>query len=218
MFVGHFGVALAAKGVAPKTSLPVLILAAQFLDVLWPIFLMAGVEHARIVPGITAASPLDLYDFPFSHSLAAALGCAAAFGAAYFFFRGDAWGGWVLAALVLSHWPLDAIVHRPDLPLFPGGTERYGYALWDSVERTLLVEGAIFLVGILLYARATRAADRTGSYSFWSLMLLLGLLWLGSIFGPPPPSMSAVAETGLAGALIIFAWAGWIERHRVARS
>ena len=218
MFVGHFGVALAAKRVAPRTSLPVLFLAAQFLDVLWPAFLLAGVEHARIVPGITAASPLDLYDFPFSHSLVAALGWAAGFGIAYFFFRRDARVGWVLAALVLSHWALDAIVHRPDLPLFPGGRARFGCALWDSVAGTISVEGAIFLCGILLYHRATRAADRTGSYSFWSLMALLGLLWLGNVFGPPPPSMMAVAATGLGGSLILFAWAWWIERHRLSRS
>ena len=218
MFVGHIGVALGAKGVAPKIPLPVLILAAEFLDVLWPIFLMAGIEHARIEPGFTAVSPLNLYYFPFSHSLAAALAWAAGFGLVYFFIRRDARGRWVLAALVLSHWPLDALVHRPDLLLYPGGTERYGYALWDSVERTLLLEGAIFLVGILLYLGATRATDHTGSYSFWSLMLLLALLWLASIFGPPPPSMGAVAVAGVAGALIIFAWAWWIERHRVAHA
>lgn len=218
MFVGHIGVALGAKGVAPKVPLPVLILAAQFLDVLWPIFLMAGVEHARIEPGFTAVSPLNLYYFPFSHSLAAALAWAGAFGAAYFFIREDSWGGKVLAALVLSHWPLDWIVHRPDLLLYPGDAEHHGYALWESVEQTLLLEGVIFLAGILVYCGVTRTRDRTGSYSFWSLMLLLGLLWLDSIFGPPPPTMTVVAVAGLAGALVTFLWAGWIERHRVARS
>lgn len=218
MFVGHIGVALGAKGVAPKVPLPVLILAAQFLDVLWPIFLMAGLEHARIEPGFTAASPLNLYDFPYSHSLAAALGWAVAFGLAYRFLREDSWGGWVLAVLVLSHWPLDAIVHRPDLPVYPGGPERFGYAVWNSVEQTLLLEGAIFLAGILVYCGTTQARDRTGVYSFWSLMLLLGLMWLDSIFGPPPSTMTMVAVIGLAGAVIILAWAGWIDRHRVARS
>jgi hypothetical protein len=216
MFVGHIGVALAAKGIAPKTSLPVLILAAVFLDVLWPIFLVAGLEHARIEPGFTAVSPLVFYDFPYSHSLLAAMAWAGAFGAAYFFFRGDSWGGKVLAALVLSHWPLDLVVHRPDLLLYPGGGERYGYALWDSVGHTLLLEGTIFLVGILLYLGATRATDDTGHYSFWSLMLLLGLGWLGSIYGPAPPTLTAVVVAGLAGMLVILAWAGWIERHRVA--
>ena len=217
MFVGHIGVALGAKGVAPKVPLPVLILAAAFLDVLWPIFLMAGIEHAQIEPGFTIVSPLNFYDYPYSHSLAAALLWAGAFGFAYRLLRDDSWGGWVLGALVLSHWPLDAIVHRPDLPIYPGGPERYGYAVWNSVEQTLLLEGAIFLAGILIYWGTTQARDRTGVYSFWSLMLLLGLLWLDSIFGPPPPSMTVVAVAGLAGAAIVFVWAGWIDRHRVVR-
>lgn len=217
MFVGHFGVALGAKSLAPKVPLPVLILAAQFLDVLWPIFLMAEIEHARIEPGFTAVSPLEFYYYPFSHSLAAAMVWAAAFGAAYFFIRRDSWGGWVLTALVLSHWPLDLIVHRPDLLLYPGDSERYGYAVWESVGRTVLLEGAIFVVGIVLYLAVTRAKDQTGTYSFWSLMVLLALVWLGSIFGPPPPTMTVVAVAGLAGAIIVYAWAGWIERHRAAR-
>lgn len=217
MFVGHIGVALGAKGVAPKVPLPVLILAAQFLDVLWPIFLMAGIEHASIEPGFTAVSPLNLYDFPYSHSLAAALAWAAGFGFAYFYVREDSWGARVLAALVVSHWLLDAIVHRSDLPIYPGGAERFGYALWDSKGQTVLVEGAIFLAGILVYYGVTQPRDRTGSYNFWSLMLLLGLVWLDSIFGPPPPDMTTVAVAGLAGAAIILVWAGWIERHRITR-
>ena len=210
--------ALATKGVAPKTPLPVLILAAQLLDVLWGIFLMAGFEHASIEPGFTAVSPLNLYDFPYSHSLAAALVWAAVFGGAYFFIQGDSWGGWAVAALVLSHWVLDFIVHRPDLLLFPGGTEPFGYYLWNSVKQTLLVEGAIFFLGIVFYLGTTRATDLTGSLSFWALMLLLGLLWLGSIYGPPPPSMTVVAVTTLAGFFVILLWTWWIERHRIAHS
>jgi hypothetical protein len=217
MFVGHIGVGLAAKGVAPKVPLPVLILAAGFLDVLWPIFLMAGIEHAQIEPGFTIVSPLNFYDYPYSHSLAAALLWAFAFGFAYRFLREDFWGGCVLGVLVLSHWPLDAIVHRPDLPAYPGGPERYGYAVWNSVEQTLLLEGAIFLAGILVYCGVTQARDHIGRYGFWALMLLLGVAWLDSIFGPPPPTMTVVAVAGLAGAAIVFVWAGWIDRHRVVR-
>jgi hypothetical protein len=217
VFVGHIGVALGAKGIAPKVPLPVLILAAAFLDVLWPIFLMAGIEHAQIEPGFTVVSPLNFYDYPYSHSLAAALLWAGAFGFAYRLLKEDSWGGWVLGLLVLSHWPLDAIVHRPDLPVYPGGPERIGYAVWNSVEQTLLVEGAIFVAGILVYCGVTRASDRTGSYSFWALMLLLGLVWLDGIFGPPPPTMTMVVVAGLAGATILIVWTGWIERHRVVR-
>jgi hypothetical protein len=218
MFVGHIGVGLAAKGVAPKVPLPVLILAAEFLDVLWPIFLMAGIEHVQIEPGFTIVSPLNFYDYPYSHSLAAALLWAGAFGFAYRFLQEDSWGGWVLGLLVLSHWPLDAIVHRPDLPVYPGGPERIGYAVWNSLGQTLLIEGALFVGGILVYYGVTEAKDRTGSYAFWPLMLLLGLVWLDSIFGPPPPSTTMVAVAGLVGAGIVFIWAAWIDRHRAVRA
>ena len=217
MLIGHIGVALGAKGIAPKVPLPALILAAEFLDVLWPIFLMAGIEHAQIEPGFTVVSPLNLYDYPYSHSLAAALLWAGAFGFAYRLLKEDSWGGWVLGLLVLSHWPLDAIVHRPDLLVYPGGPERIGFAVWNSLGQTLLLEGALFVGGILVYCGVTEAKDRAGVYSFWPLMLLLGLAWLDSILGPPPPTMTMVAVVGLAGAAIVFVWAGWIERHRVAR-
>jgi hypothetical protein len=64
----------------------------------------------------------------------------------------------------------------------------------------------------------TRAKDETGNYGFWSLMVLLALLWVGSILGPPPPTMTVVEVAGLAGAIVIFVWAGWVDKHRVARS
>jgi hypothetical protein len=121
MFIGHYGVALAAKRLAPRASLGTLILAAEFVDALWPIFLMAGIEHVRIAPGITRVSPLGFYDYPISHSLVTVIGWAAGFGIVYFALRRYASGAWVAAALVLSHWFLDALVHRPDMPVTPPG-------------------------------------------------------------------------------------------------
>lgn len=120
MFIGHFGVAFAAKKVAPVTSLGALILAAQFLDFLWPIFLLLGVEHVEIVPGITKVSPLSFTDYPISHSLLMALVWSTLFGGVYFALRRYSRGAWAVAMAVLSHWILDFIVHRPDLPLRPG--------------------------------------------------------------------------------------------------
>jgi hypothetical protein len=218
MFVGHFGVALAAKGVAPKTPLPVLFLATEFLDVLWGLFLMAGFEHASIEAGYTPVSPLNLYDFPYSHSLAAAVVWAVVFGSVYAAVQKDSWGGWVVGTLVGSHWLLDFVAHRPDLPLYPGGTERYGYYLWHSVEQTIVVEGVIFFLGIVLYLGATRAKDLTGTLTFWPLMLLLTGLWLGSIYGERPPTITVLAVTTLAAFFVIFVWAWWIEQHRIAHS
>src|SRR6266404_408716 len=139
MFIGHFGVALTAKRIAPRTSLALLILAAEFLDLIWPVFLLLGIEHVRVVPGITKVQPFDFYDYPFSHSLTMALRWALAVGLIYFLVRRYARGAWTLAVLVVSHWVLDFIVHRPDLPLWPGGP-KVGLGLWNSWAASISVE------------------------------------------------------------------------------
>ena len=133
MFIGHFGVALAAKRVAPKTSLGTLILAAQFLDFLWAFFLLRGIEHVRIAPGFTRVSPLDFTDYPISHSLLMATVWALLFGGTYYALRRNARSALVLGAALLSHWVLDFIVHRPDLQLYPGSKVHVGLGLWNSV-------------------------------------------------------------------------------------
>ena len=117
MFLGHYGVAFAAKRAAPRTSLGTLAFATQFLDELWPILLLMGLEQVRIVPGLMAANSLDFVSYPISHSLVAAIGWAILIGLVYFVIRRYGRGAWVVAALVASHWLLDAPMHRPDLPL-----------------------------------------------------------------------------------------------------
>ncbi|MDR7482138.1 MAG: hypothetical protein QN203_06455 [Armatimonadota bacterium] len=124
MFLGHYAIALAAKKPAPAVALGTMILAAQLVDLLWPVLLVAGLEEVAIVPGITAVSPLDFTRYPYTHSLLAALGWGVLFGAVYFLFRRDGRGAWVAGAAVLSHWLLDLVVHRPDLPLYPDGAPR----------------------------------------------------------------------------------------------
>ena len=163
MFLGHYAVALGAKKVVPTISLGTLLLSAQFADLLWPIFLLMGLEHVRIAPGTTVVSPFDFYDYPVTHSLVGALGWSLLFGLIYFIARRYPKGAWILAAGVFSHWVLDMIGHRPDLPLVPGGTIRVGFGLWNSLPGTLVVELGLFLVGITLYVRTTRPLDRTGA-------------------------------------------------------
>src|SRR6476646_10437956 len=133
MFIAHFGVALAAKKAAPKTSLGTLILAAQFLDFLWPAFLLLGIEHVRIVPGATTVSPLEFTDYPISHSLLMATVWAVLFGGVYYGLRRNARSALVVGTAVISHWVLDFIVHRPDLQLYPGSEVRVGLGLWNSL-------------------------------------------------------------------------------------
>ena len=216
MFLGHFGVGFGAKAAAPKTSLGSLFLASQLIDLLWPTLLLVGVERAAIAPGITRVTPLDFTHYPISHSLMAVLLWAALFGLAYQVLRRYPRGAVVCGLAVVSHWVLDLLTHRPDLPLVPGTEARVGLGLWDSLPATLLVELGLFALGGALYLRATRALDRTGSVALWVLVGVLLLAYAGNIFGPPPPSMSAVAWVGEAQWLFV-AWGYWIDRHRRVR-
>lgn len=212
MFLGHFGVALAGKRLARRVSLGTLILAAQFVDMLWPIFLLIGFEHVRITPGITRVQALDFYDYPYSHSLTMGVRWALALGLIYFFLRRNARGAWVLGALVLSHWGLDWIVHRPDLPLWIGGP-KVGLGLWNSWPASISLELLMFGAGVWIYLTSTRPRDRRGTYAFWSLMALLLVGWMGATFGPPPPDTRIVALTALV-MWIVAPWAWWADGHR----
>jgi membrane-bound metal-dependent hydrolase YbcI (DUF457 family) len=212
MFIGHFAVGLAARPLAPRVSLPVLLAAPQFLDMLWPIFVCVGIERVRIVPGLLAASPLALDHMPWSHSLAVVAVWAVLFAGVYRRFTGDRRGATVCAGLVLSHWVLDAVAHRPDMALYPGGPE-VGLGLWRSVPGTLVVELALYAAGVVLYTRASRARDRTGSIAWWALVVTLLLIEIGSVLGPPPPDVTGLMVTSFAGWSFLL-WAWWIERHR----
>ena len=213
MFIGHFGVGLAARKFAPKTSLGTLFLSVQLVDLLWPMFLLLGMEHVRIDVGNTVVTPLDFYDYPITHSLVGALAWAVVLGLVYFGLQRYPRGAWVVGAGVLSHWVLDAISHRPDLLLVPGGRTRVGLGLWNSLSATVVVEGAILFGGLALYLRSTTARDRVGHYALWSLMAFLVVLYVGNLWGPPPPSVNVLAIAGLAAWLFV-AWGYWIDRHR----
>ena len=213
MFIAHFGVALAAKKVAPQTSLGTFVLGAQLLDGLWPVFMLLGLEEVAIVPGITAASPLDFTSYPYTHSLVASIVWGGLLALAYYVLRRDRNGALWLGALVVSHWLLDWIAHRPDLPLWPDGP-RVGLGLWYSLSATLITEFGLFAVGAWIYASVTRARDALGGVLLWAFVVVLGALYLAAVFGPPPPSPEALAASGLAGWLFV-AWGYWIDRHRV---
>jgi hypothetical protein len=216
MFLGHYGIAFAAKRHAPRASLGALTFAAQFLDELWPILLLLGVEQVRIVPGLMAMSPLDFTYYPFSHSLVMAVAWGILVGGAYFLLRRYGRGAWVMAVLVVSHWFLDLPMHREDLPLWPGDIRRFGFGLWNSVPLTMLVESAIYLIGIAIYLNVTRAKDRIGSWGFWIYATALAVVFLAAS-GPPPPNERALALTTL-GIWLFVPWAWWIDRHREAWS
>lgn len=122
-----------------------------------------------------------------------------------------------MGLLVFSHWILDFVTHRPDLPLWPGGTARVGLGLWNSVPSTLLVESAMFAGGVYLYTRATVPRDWVGHVSWWSLVGFLVLLYFGTLTGPPPPNERTLAIMASTGWLLP-AWGYWIDRNRVVTS
>lgn len=216
MFIGHFAAGFAAKKLAPRVSLGTLFAAAQFQDLLWPLFLLLGVEHVRIDPGNTALTPLDFYDYPITHSLAGAAVLALGLGGVYALFRRNARGAAVIAAAAFSHWLLDFITHRPDLPLTYGGAEKVGLGLWNSVAATVAVETAMFAGGIALYLKATRATGRAGRYGLTGMVVILLVIYVANVLGPPPPDESVIAVAGNATWLFVLA-AWWIDRNRTAR-
>ena len=213
MFIGHFALALAGKKVAPRTSLGTLMLSTAFVDVLWPFFLLFGWEHVRIDPGNTAVTPLDLYDYPISHSLVGGIGWAMVFGAVYCWRTRYRRGTLVVSLGVISHWLLDFFSHRPDMPLLLSGGPKLGLGLWNSIPATLVVEGSMYLAGIWIYTRVTRARDRIGRLGLAIFLAALVFLYLGNIFGPPPPSLNILFAMGpIVLALYVFPY--WIDRHR----
>lgn len=217
MFIGHFGVGFGAKRLAPRASLGSLFLAAQFLDLLWPTLLLLGVESVRIAPGATRVTPLIFEHYPVSHGLFAVLVWAGLAGAMYFFVRRDRVGALVVGALVASHWFLDAVVHQPDLPVFPDSSLVAGLNAWSSLPLTLAIEVSLFALGVWLYVRATTPIDATGKWGLWGLILFLLAIYAGNLFGSPPPSAEAIAWVGQLQWLFVL-WGYWIDRHRRSRS
>src|SRR5215472_7036400 len=217
MFAGHYGVSLACKGVEQRLPLWLLFLAVQFVDILWSILILLGIEKVRIVPGITATNPFDLYYMPYTHSLAAAV----AWSAVVF-----ALCRWViplsrlrsnrsacfLAFAVFSHWVLDLVVHRPDLPLYDNAY-KVGFGLWNFPLPALVLESAFLFLGTWFYLRSTTATSFAGRYGmiFFGLAILAVhclLLW-----GPLPPSTTAGAVRLGALYLILAAAAYWMRMN-----
>lgn len=214
MLVGHLAAGLVAKRVEPRLSLGTCVLAAMAADFMWCIFLLGGVEHVQFISGAGAANYLVASDIAWSHSLLLNLLWAALFAIAYFLRRRYPRGAWVVFAAVLSHWLLDVVSHRPDMPLAPDVPGRLGLGLWASFPATLVVEGGFWLVALLLYARATRPKNRAGVYALWAGGALLTLAWYNNVAGTPPPNPRTAPIVSLVFFSLLVAWAYWINRLR----
>jgi hypothetical protein len=189
MFIGHFGLGFGAKKINNKPSLGTLFMAAQWLDLIWPIMLILGIEKVEIQPGNTVVAPLN-------------------------FVKKDVKTAFLLGILVLSHWVLDFITHGPDLSLFPWMDKKVGLGLWNSFTGTIIVEVTIYAIGIYMYYTSTKAKNKTGIYSFWILVAFLFLIHMMNLFGPPPTKVEPLAYSALIQWLVIL-WGYWIDKNRV---
>ncbi len=209
MFIGHFALALGAKKAAPKLSLGTTFIAVQFLDLLWPLFLLIGIEKVKIEPGNTAFTPLNFIHYPFSHSIVNAAVWAMLFATLFYFIRKDLRSAVIFGALVLSHWFLDLLTHRPDLPVFPWIDWKVGLSLWNNIPLTLATEVGLFAAGIYFFISNTEL-DKKHNIIFWSLIIFLLVVYVMNVFGPPPPSEAAISYAGFSLWLLV-AWAYWAD-------
>jgi hypothetical protein len=205
VFVGHYGVSYAAKRVDDSIPLWILFLAVQLLDVIWAPLVLLGVERVRIIPGFTATNPLDLYYMPYTHSLVAALLWSVGAAVGYRLLAQSATSGAsrIVGLAVFSHWVLDLIVHRPDLPLYDNAA-KVGFGLWNRPGLAFALEALLSLGGLMLLL-ARRPARRVGAVLFGLIMLAVQAY---VFFGPPPASPAAIATTAL-GAYAAFAVVIW---------
>ena len=213
MLLGHYGVAFAAKRYAPRTSLGMFNLATQFLDELWPFFVLMGLETVRVSPGVLAANPLEFVHYPITHSLLGAIGWSVLLGGLYYAMRRDRRASVVVGAIVLSHWFLDLPMHAPDLPLWPGSNVKVGLGAWRSVPLTIAIELTVFVTGLVIYRRTTRALDVRGRWGLWLMVVVLLGIFFGGFFSPPPTDGRSVA-TGALGLWLFVPWGWWVDRHR----
>jgi membrane-bound metal-dependent hydrolase YbcI (DUF457 family) len=212
MFIGHFGLSFASSPAAPRTSLGVLIAACQLPDLIWPIFVLAGLERIRIVEGENSFLNLVFEHYPWTHSLVMVFTWAVAAGVFYRVWRRDDRGAVMVGALVLSHWVLDWITHVPDLPLYPGSA-LFGLGAWRSVPLTLGIEIPLFALGVWLYVTHTRGRDAIGRVGLWALTGFMLVIYAVNVASPPPPSVSAVGWGALAAWLFPL-WGAWVDKHR----
>ena len=208
MFIGHYALALSAKKIDHLPSLAMTFIAVQFLDLLWPVFVLLGLETFEIEVGNTALTPLNFTSYPYSHSLLTSIGWALLIAVVYFAITRNQKGSLLVGMLVFSHWILDFLTHRADLPLSPFGDTKVGLGLWNLPALEITIEVGLFLIGAFVYFKTMQPLRRI---AFWSLMIFFLVVHVMNILGPPPPSITAVAWS--ANAMWIFVlWAWWIER------
>jgi hypothetical protein len=218
MFLGHYGVAFALKRAQPKLSLGTLFVATQLLDLLWGIFVLLGWEHARIVPENSAFTRLEFWDYPISHSLVGALTWGIVAAACYYSWpTRDTTRHWQAAAIVgltaFSHYPLDVLVHLPDLPIMGNDSPKLGLGLWNHPVATMVAELLAFGLGLALYLALGSKRHRVRPGRLAVLLIVLLGTYFASVYGPPPPNMTTVGVSVIVIVLLAGALAAWADRR-----
>jgi hypothetical protein len=218
MFLGHYGVAFALKRAQPKLSLGTLFVATQLLDLLWGIFVLLGWEHARIVPENSAFTRLEFWDYPISHSLVGALTWGVVAAACYYSWpTRDTTRHWQAAAIVgmaaFSHYPLDVLVHLPDLPIMGNDSPKLGLGLWNHPVATMVAELLVFGLGLAVYVALGSKRHRVRPGRLAVLVVVLLGAYFASLYGPPPPNMTTVGVSVIVLVLVAAALAAWADRR-----
>ena len=216
MYIGHFAPALAASAASPDAPrLGTLFVAAQLVDLAFFVFVMVGIEHMRVVPGITAMNPMDLYHMPFTHSLVAGALWGVALGLIVWrTSRSRAAGAW--AAMVgMSHWFVDLLVHRPDLTV-SGGPLKLGLGLWDWPLVAIPLELALTGAAFWFFLSRTRGPVGPPLILLGVMLLFQAINW----FAPQPTEYSLtlplMALLSYAILIALARWVGTTRRHRRA--
>lgn len=208
MFIGHFAVGMLSKRSDELPSLAMMFLAVQLLDLVWPILVLLGIESLSIDPNNTKLTHLSFDFYPYSHSLLAAVVWGLLLGIVYFLVTKNKKGSMILGLLVISHWILDLITHRPDLPLSPFSESKFGFGLWNYPVFEMIIEISIFLLGAWLYFKTSFFKRKIW---FWALIVFLLVAHIMNLVGPPPPNTTVVAwSANLMWIIILWAW--WIEK------
>ncbi len=215
MFLGHYGLALAAKKVAPKVSLPMLFIAVEFVDILWPFLLILNIETVKIQPGFTEVTPFEFVHYPYTHSLFMGIVWGLIVGGGYWLLKKDVKSAVIVGLAVLSHWFLDVVVHTADLPLTPFGDFKVGMGLWNYKMITILLESIIFFGGVYIYSKSTKAINAQGTWGLWIMTGLFILANAYNLFGPPPEDNIIVLFVSFVVLqLIVLGLAWWVDKNR----
>lgn len=216
MFIGHYAISFASKRFAQRTSLGMLLIASLWLDLIWPVFILLDWEKVRIEPGYTAFTPLNFISYPYSHSLLTSAGWATLLAIIYLAVSRYRAGAIAIWLGVISHWFLDFITHRADMPLYPGGP-KFGLALWNSPIATVAVEGFMYTLAVWIYVRVTRPKDKIGAWAFRAYVVMLAVFYIANAVSPPPAEIKQMLFVAMPMVWLLIAWGWWADKHREPR-